>query len=189
MERKTHQSFNEDLHRGKHLEHEVHDYLIKKDYPESYVTVGKVKGYDIVIPEIQETVEVKGDEQSCYTGNFLVEIEYDGIPSGLSTTTSDWWIIVDKDNYYVLKTESMRYLVTEWGKNRKPPNFVGNGDIKSKKAWLIPKSKIAYSFYTRILPRKESNSLCEKNRENREKEYTSEPGTQEDIFEQGYIEM
>ena len=63
---------------------------IKKKYPKAYIVEGYNKEYDIMIPEIDETVEVKKDFKSKYTGNVVVEIEMNNRPSGLMTTSADW---------------------------------------------------------------------------------------------------
>ena len=44
---------------------------IKKKYPKAYIVEGYNKEYDIMIPEIDETVEVKKDFKSKYTGNVV----------------------------------------------------------------------------------------------------------------------
>ena len=63
---------------------------IKKKYPTAYVVEGYNKGFDIVVPEKNQTIEVKYDSMSRSTGNYMFETEYDGEPSGITTTTADW---------------------------------------------------------------------------------------------------
>ena len=66
--------FEESLVSGQKSESIVLD-IIKKKYPKAYIMEGYHKEYDIMIPEINETVEVKKDFKSKYTGNIVVEIE------------------------------------------------------------------------------------------------------------------
>ena len=125
--------FSDSLKSGKNTEEEVCT-LIKKKYPSAYVVEGYCKEHDIVIPEIQKTVEVKRDEKSHFTGNYVVEIEFNGEPSALSTTKSDWWVFVDKARYVWITPDYLRQLVNSY----KPVKFIGEGDTKEKKAYLIP---------------------------------------------------
>lgn len=144
-------TFEEDLRKGKSIEHEVRDWLARS-YPSAYVTKGYCKEWDIVIPEKDKTVEVKCDEKSHETGNFLIEIEFNGEPSALSTTKADVWIHVDRDYYYVVNTEILRYLVErEW--DYTPARFVGSGDKWEKRAYLIPVEEFIYSPYIRRIRR------------------------------------
>lgn len=86
-------SFQEDLAAGLHVESLVLSVLQKK-YP-CATMVNAFKGYDIWIPETHKSVEVKYDRMSNTTGNFFVEVEYNGKASGLITTTADYWLIYD----------------------------------------------------------------------------------------------
>ena len=63
---------------------------INKKYPKAHVMEGYCKGYDIYVPETGKKVEVKQDKKSNYTGNIVVEIEFNGKPSALSTTEADY---------------------------------------------------------------------------------------------------
>lgn len=144
-------TFDQDLRRGKTIEHEVRNWLAR-NYPSAYVTKGYCKEWDIVIPEKDSTVEVKLDIKSHDTGNFLVEIEFDGKPSALSTTKADVWVHVDKDFYYVIKTDTLRYLVNnEW--DYKPVPLTGTGDNKEKLAYLIPKEEFKCCPYVKMFRR------------------------------------
>lgn len=148
------ETFNEDLASGKEIEHEVCAVLRKK-YPKAYVVGGYCKEYDIVIPEIKKTVEVKLDERSHDTGNFLIETEFDGKPSALATTEADIWIIVDKNHYYITQPLTLSWLLREvWKDERGKPyisvSFVGTGDKKAKKAYLIPKRHFESRFIRKV---------------------------------------
>ena len=82
-------------------------------------------------------VEVKADEKSKYTGNLVVEIEFNGKPSALSTTTAAWWVFYDGECYIWITPEKLEEVATEYGYLAQ---FIGKGDVKSKKAYLVRKS-------------------------------------------------
>jgi len=144
-------NFDDSLAMGKKVENEVCD-LIKKKHPDAYVKEGYYKQGDIIVPSADKLVEVKQDYQSHITGNLLIEIEFDGKPSALETTESDWWVIVDRQNLYWIAPESLKYIINEL--KLTPAEFIGKGDDKSKKAYLVPKGEIIYSMYTLTMKRK-----------------------------------
>ena len=111
---------------------------IKKKYPRAHVMEGYCKGYDIYVPETKKKVEVKQDKKSNFTGNIVVEIEFDGKPSALSTTESDYWVFDDGEIYIWTTPDTLRQVVKPF----KPVKFVGNGDNKEKLAYLIKKDII-----------------------------------------------
>ena len=77
--------FEKSLYIGKSVEDVVCS-KIKKKYPKAYVIQEYCKGYDIYVPETNIKIEVKQDKKSNYSGNFVVETEFNGKPSGISTT-------------------------------------------------------------------------------------------------------
>ena len=130
-------SFSEDLQAGKKIE----EYILKRiqiKYPQAKIMEGYFKEYDIIIPEINKTIEVKSDVKSLHTGNFVVEVEFDGKPSALSTTTADWWVFYDSVCEIWIKPWLIKHAV----KDLELREFVGKGDTKSKKAYLCPKDYI-----------------------------------------------
>ena len=141
-------TFKKDLKAGKIVEEEVCS-IIKAKYPKAYVIDGYCPGYDIVVPEIDLKVEVKRDEKSHFTGNYVVETEFDGKPSGLTTTESEWWVFVDKEVFIFITIESLRYLVGDY----KEVKFIGKGDTQEKKAYLIPVGIIRDSPYSKLFNR------------------------------------
>ena len=84
---------------------------IKKKYPRAHVMEGCCKGYDIYVPETKKKVEVKQDKKSNFTGNIVVEIEFDGKPSALSTTEADYWVFDDGEIYMWITPETLRQIV------------------------------------------------------------------------------
>ena len=130
-------SFKEDLEIGRIAE----EYIlkrIKRKYPKAKIMEGYFKEYDIIIPEINQSVEVKQDKKSLYTGNYVVEVSFNGKPSALSTTTADWWVFYDGECEVWIKPDYIWKAV----KGLPIREFVGNGDSKSKNAYLCPKEYI-----------------------------------------------
>jgi len=96
-------TFQTDLQRGLEVEERVLAILQKK-YP-CATLVNAFKGYDIWIPEIDKSVEVKFDPMSQRTGNIVVEIEMYGKDSGLMATQADYSqikkaFLVDKNTLF-----------------------------------------------------------------------------------------
>tara|TARA_B100002052_G_scaffold275105_1_gene278730 strand:- start:656 stop:1105 length:450 start_codon:yes stop_codon:yes gene_type:complete len=131
-------TFHKDLKIGKITENSVLS-IIKNKYPKSYIIDGYFKDYDIYVPEKNIGIEVKRDEKSKYTGNLVVEIEFDGKPSALSTTKADYWVFYDGECYIWITTSKLNYVVSNFGTIRK---FIGKGDTKYKKAYLMKKDII-----------------------------------------------
>ena len=130
-------NFKNDLAIGHSVEDAVCE-KIQKKYPRAHVMEGYCKGYDIYVPETKKKVEVKQDKKSNYTGNIVVEIEFDGRPSALSTTESDYWVFDDGEIYIWITPDTLRQVIKPFT----PVKFIGNGDNKEKLAYLIKKDII-----------------------------------------------
>lgn len=135
-------TFNRDLARGEQVELAILG-LIRKRYPKSYKIEGYFKGYDLFIPETSQKIEVKCDEKSKYTGNIVVEVEFNGKPSALSTTTADIWLWYDGEYLVSFNPEDIWDCIKESKVCLR--SFIGKGDSKPKKAYLIPKT-ILYEY-------------------------------------------
>ena len=128
-------SFNEDLERGFEVEFAVLE-IIQKKYPSASL-IHAYKGYDIWIPELHKSVEVKYDPMSNETGNIVVEIEMNGHLSALSTTTADFWVFHDDHVFVMMKPMSIVNCIFQ--NKLQYVEFVGQGDTSKKKAFLVPK--------------------------------------------------
>ena len=129
--------FNNCLHMGKSAEDMVCG-KIKKKYPKAHVIQGYCKGYDIFVPETNMKIEVKQDKKSNFTGNIVIEIEFNGRPSALSTTEAHYWVFDDGEKYMWITPDILRQIIEPM----RPVSFVGNGDNKSKLAYLVKKDII-----------------------------------------------
>ena len=129
--------FQDDLIIGEELERHILK-KIQKRYPKAKKIEGYFKGYDIFIPEIQVRIEVKQDKKSQHTGNYVIETEFDGKPSALSTTEADYWVIFDGE----CEIWTTPWRIREAVKGLVQREFIGKGDTKAKKAYLCPKERI-----------------------------------------------
>ena len=128
-------TFQRDLGRGIDIENQLLD-IIRVKYPSASL-IHKYKGYDIWIPELHKSVEVKSDLKSNFTGNIVVEIEMFGKPSGLMVTKADYWVFYDGNKFISIKPMDIVNCIFINKLTYK--EFIGNGDIASKKAFLVPK--------------------------------------------------
>jgi len=131
--------FKEDLSTGEHIELKVLQ-SIRQKYPKAYKIEGYFKDFDLYIPEIEKSVEVKYDYKAKETGNIVVELTFNGKPSALLTTKADFWVFVLHDRYIWTTPENIKKSIGIHGKD--PARFKGRGDIHYKLAWLIPIKEI-----------------------------------------------
>ena len=130
------ETFNRDLKRGKYHENVILE-VIQKKYPKAFIKDGYCKEYDIFIPELKIGVEVKSDEKSKFTGNIVIEIEFNNRPSALITSKAKYWVIFDGYDYHWFLKDKIKDCILE--NKLKWVEFIGKGDTNSKKAYLIKK--------------------------------------------------
>jgi hypothetical protein len=131
----SHDVFLQDLARGQEVERQVLK-MIQRKCPCACIVNG-FKGYDIWIPEIHKSVEVKYDPMSMKTGNVVIEIEFNNHASALMTTTANWWIIYDDHQY--MRFTPQQILQCIFMNKLSYTTFTGRGDNNDKKAFLIKK--------------------------------------------------
>jgi hypothetical protein len=134
-------TFQQDLERGFEVEYAVLE-IIRKKYPSASL-INSYKGYDIWIPELHKSVEVKYDPMSNETGNIVIEIEMNGKLSALSTTTADYWVFHDDHVFVIIKPMSIVNCIFQ--NKLQYVEFVGEGDRASKKAFLVQK-KLLFQY-------------------------------------------
>ena len=127
--------FKQDLSTGEDIELRVLK-SIQQKYPEAYKIEGYFKYFDLYIPEIEKSVEVKYDYKAKETGNIVVELTFNGKPSALMTTKADFWVFVLHDRYIWTTPDNIKKSIHIYGKD--PARFKGRGDSAYKLAWLIP---------------------------------------------------
>ena len=133
------ETFKRDLARGKYHENYILN-IVKSKYVQAHIIDGYFKDYDIYVPEVKFGIEVKSDEKSKYTNNIVIEIEFNSKPSALSTTKAKYWVIYDGYDYNWFLTNRIKDCI----KDNKLiyVEFIGKGDTKSKKAYLIKKEML-----------------------------------------------
>jgi len=136
--------FKKDLERGDEVEYKVLD-IIRETYPKADKKKGYFKDYDIEIPEINKTLEVKYDEMSAKTGNIVVEVEFDNKPSALQTTKADFWLFVTPEHFLWITPEALWSLIRFHNYNT--VRFIGKGDTLYKRAYLIKEYHIEEMSY------------------------------------------
>ena len=127
-------TFEFDLFTGESSEREVLKFIQQK-YPKAYKIKGYFKDYDIYVPEAEKSVEVKQDFKSEFTGNLVVEIEFNGKPSALSTTKADYWVFVTRPHWFWITPKQICNCIRQY--HYTPATFTGKGDTKPKKAYLV----------------------------------------------------
>ena len=151
--------FKEALKAGKIFENIVLK-QIKPKYPKAYTIEGYCKDGDIYVPDIGKYIEVKADLKSEHTGNIVVEIEFNGKPSALSTTKSWYWVFCDEAFTVWIFPDMIWKCIIEH--KLKPATFTGKGDTVPKKAYLIPR-RLLYSYADKLIkyymPNKGANKL------------------------------
>tara|TARA_R110002020_G_scaffold192314_1_gene392449 strand:+ start:1159 stop:1599 length:441 start_codon:yes stop_codon:yes gene_type:complete len=129
--------FYEALARGKQIEGLILS-KIKPKYPKAHIIDGYFKDYDIYIPEKGFGVEVKCDEKSQYTRNLVIEVEFDGKKSALSTTKAEYWVFYTGEEIIWIEPQMIKEIILSYPL----VSFCGKGDTKFKKAHLVKKSHI-----------------------------------------------
>jgi hypothetical protein len=100
-----------DLKRGKKEENKVYHYFLRK-YPNTIIYDGYKKEYDILVNETYG-VEVKFDERSKSTGNFFIEAFYNGVTSGINSTSAKIWVISNGEKYFFIDTIQIKKFIKE----------------------------------------------------------------------------
>lgn len=129
-------TFEQDLAFGIAEEVKVLD-VIQSKYPCAVKIEGKFKGYDLFIPEINKSIEVKSDIKSNETGNIVIEVEMSGVPSALITSKADYWVFSDGKQLIVMSLRRIKdYILL----NNPPLKLLKpEGDKNPKKAYLLKK--------------------------------------------------
>ena len=127
------EKFVKDLETGKVYEKKALE-LIQKKYPKAFIQDGYFLEWDIYIPELDVGVEVKSDAQYQKTGNFYVEYECNGKPSGIAATKAKYYYIY-LDKLYILKTEDLKDKCRKYLNTKKDKK---GGDNMASKGITIP---------------------------------------------------
>jgi hypothetical protein len=114
--------------------------IIKKKYPCSIIIEGNFKYYDIWIPELHKSVEIKSCPRCHEFGKIVIEIENYYQPTALLVSKADYWVIYDGTKFRIMTKNDilhcifMNKLVYE--------EIYGEGDDVPKKAFKVPVDKL-----------------------------------------------
>lgn len=138
----TTKKFVEDLSFGKEYEKQAFKYFPNSSLSTIEFSSGKDKRYDVkfLCAATNESicVEVKGDRLGKRSGNIAVEYECNGVPSGISATTSDFWL------YFVEEVGVFKFPIRELRSLFEDKTFrrVSGGDGFRSRMKLIPISSL-----------------------------------------------
>lgn len=144
---------NEQSMFGKYIEDKLIEKLNKK-FPKAYnCNVNGVtnKKWDLIVPEIKKTIEVKGDYISVRTGNLLVEVSGWKGDSGLRTTKADWWVFVTGFRLiWITPLELYRFIEKYPEYSIKDDNLKGKGDNYNKFVYKIKEEELIKYIYINL---------------------------------------
>ena len=149
-------NFTKDLAEGEDFQDKVLK-SIQKKYPKAHVIEGYHKEFDILIPEIDESVEAKYDRRCDETHNYFIEYSFNGKPSGIAVTKADWYIIGSYMWWCWIEVdemkEALRGKVEPWGKKfeGKDGTVVEGLVVPMQFVWDLPSTKkIRHPSYEEI---------------------------------------
>ena len=70
--------------------------------------------YDFITYPDKLKFEVKTDVRSLKTDNFFIEFNGYGKPSGITITKSNYYILSDTINYYLIETNKLKTLIENY---------------------------------------------------------------------------
>jgi len=130
--------FKEDLKRGGRVEEGLLERL-KTTFPSSVRAIGNHPEWDIRVPEINQTIEVKYDPMSIKTGNVVVEY-FHRKPSAFSVSEADFWFFDLGDGEYWFTREGILECILVEG--LEPVRITGTTDRYPKWVFLIPRQAL-----------------------------------------------
>jgi hypothetical protein len=107
-------NFRKDLLIGQETEKEAVELLSQKLKIDK-VEYNQDNKYDfkLTIGKTERTYEVKTDLMCGRTGNFAIEYECRGKPSGIVTTQADYWIYKLDDGFYLSPVSTLKNLIDD----------------------------------------------------------------------------
>lgn len=153
---RTVNNFKADLISGKNVEDRVMEAMKKKyKYLSNFITIDvhvlenpdmKLSDFDFSCVYTKKdvckviTFEVKNDKMSERTGNFAIEFwnNYSNIASGIESTKAEYYIIVDSQYYYMVRTDALKKYIED---NENIMKIKGGYENRAS-MYLIPKDDI-----------------------------------------------
>ena len=127
-------TFQDDLKIGSKAEDDLLEKL-RQAFPLAFRAEGLHPDFDINIPELDKTVEVKFDPRSQDTGNIVIEY-FHNKPSAFSVSQADYWVIdTGEEVLWFTRDAILACILTE---GMHPVKIHGAGDRFSKWVFLVP---------------------------------------------------
>lgn len=111
METRT---FNSDLKLGLELETKITDSLLQVAEVENSQEYNP--DFDIVLPELDITLEVKHDKASDVYENYCIETRFENQPSGINSTKASVWIQANNSGLLILNRIALLDMVSKMTK-------------------------------------------------------------------------
>ena len=127
-------TFAKDLSTGNAAEDRILEKL-QAAFPLAYRMLGMHPDFDIWIPELGKSVEVKLDLMSQKTGNIVVEY-YHNKASALTVSKADYWVFDTGEELLWFSREGILDCILSEG--MEPVRIAGPSDRFAKWAFLIP---------------------------------------------------
>lgn len=156
-------NFQADLRQGTLAQNAVLK-LLHKTYPKAHQIPGYFKEYDILVPEINKTIEVKYDFAVNRTGNYFLETEFnkkdeDGdivpVECGVAYTQADYWCEMDDEVMIFMHMDALKYFLRDYRIVTLPPKLTSHGG----KGYLIKKEKLLYCPYAIVVDRSNPDEI------------------------------
>ena len=94
----------------------------------------------IILASVGGDIEVKSDKRATKTHNIFVETAYKGKPSGITSSTAEWWVYEIEGRFFIMTNEDMTALVaraTAEGKTRRGGDFNMTDGVLIPVEWLV----------------------------------------------------
>lgn len=102
-------------------------------------TFGEDCRFDLEVPELGISIEVKFDPRSQETGNVVLEY-FHGKPSGILTSEATHWLFdLGDQQIWMTRERLLEFLFREMPR---PVKIHGPGDRKAKMVFLIPREDL-----------------------------------------------
>ena len=136
--------FKKTLDRAQKVEREILKY-VREYIGDAKIMEGYWPDYDINCPAVGN-IEVKEDRMAHGTGNYAIEFECGGKPSGIDITTAEIYILVDYEYVNIIPTYFLKELV-------KKSLITNMGHKKGARGYLISRDRILTSPVVNVVER------------------------------------
>ena len=131
-------SWNNDLELGKKVERAWLNRIMVA-FGDARQTFGEDCRFDLEVPELGISIEVKFDPRSQETGNVVLEY-FHGKPSGILTSEATHWLFdLGDQQIWMTRERLLEFVLRE---KPQPVRIHGPGDSNPKMVFLIPRDDL-----------------------------------------------